>query len=114
MHVPILARLARLSAGGTALACIAATMLVAALALIVVDPAPADHDDSIHFPAETMTYGSFAKVVSDPSAFGGEALLYADAGIATRSITLAAEGERIFFGRATLPRPVPSPMWAYG
>jgi hypothetical protein len=72
---------------------------IAAIALIFVsalaNAASAAHGDSVHFSAESMTHRSFAKVVSDSSAFGGKALRYADPGRATRSITLPSEGERI-------------------
>jgi hypothetical protein len=95
MHVSILAHLARLPAGVSARASMAVTILAAAMAMALVDPASADHDDSIHFPAESMTYGPFAKVTSDPEAFGGKALRYAEPARAARSVALSAKGERI-------------------
>ena len=89
MHVTILARYSRVLAA--ALGTTAAIVLAFALAGV----AAADHGDSTHFQAESMAHGPFAEVVSEPSAFDGKALRYADPGRATRSVTLPSKGERV-------------------
>jgi hypothetical protein len=75
-----------------------ASALIAAfvLALASAYAALADRDAAAaHFPAETMTHGPFAKAASDPSAFGGKALVYEDPGTATRSVGLPSEAGRV-------------------
>jgi hypothetical protein len=89
MHVTILAHPMRVLAVG-----FGATAAII-LALVFAGGASADHDDSTHFPGESMSHGSFAQVVSDSWAYGGEALRYADPGRATRSVSLPSEGVRI-------------------
>ena len=79
MYVTILARYSRVLA-----AALGAAAAAIVLAVVFAGLAVADHDDSTRFQAESMTYGPFAKVVSDPSAFGGQALRYTDPGRASR------------------------------
>ena len=90
MYVTILARYSRVLA-----AALGAAAAAIVLAVVFAGLAVADHDDSTRFQAESMTYGPFARVVSDPSAFGGQALRYTDPGRASRSVTLPSEGERV-------------------
>ena len=68
----------------------AATLLV----VIVAGVAAADHE-STSFPGESMAHASFAKVVSDTSAYGDKTLRYADPGRATRTVTIPSEGAKI-------------------
>jgi hypothetical protein len=81
---------------GPALASVAAIVLISAAALVLSNAASAcsDHNNAVHFPAESLTYDSLAKAVSKLSGFGGKALRYVDPGTATRSGTLSSEGER--------------------